>query len=332
MKKYFFLKNALQKNKFCYNVEVMNGGAYNMEIALIGLGKMGANLALNLKDHNHKVIGYDLNDEARSNLQKEGIETTSSLDEQLSQLKGRKVVWMMVPSGEPTETIIENLMEKLSANDILIEAGNSNFKDSMRRAAKVNAKGIQYLDVGTSGGTSGARNGACLMIGGSEEAYNYLETVFKEISVDKGCMYTGKSGSGHFMKMIHNGVEYGMMQAIGEGFQLMEQSEFEFDLPKVAENWNHGSVIRGWLMELAEAQLKDHPHLENYKGIVEASGEAKWTVETALEMEVPAPVIVLSLMMRNRSKEDDSFSGKVVAALRNGFGGHAFVEADKNEN
>lgn len=299
-----------------------------MKVALIGLGKMGANLALNLKDHGHTVIGFDLNDVAREQLNKEGIKTCATLDEQLHSLNGKKVVWMMLPSGKPTEETIDILLGKLSEGDILIEAGNSNFKDSMRRAKKVQSKGISYLDIGTSGGTLGARYGACLMVGGNSEAYDYMESVFKEMSVEKGCMYAGKSGSGHFMKMVHNGIEYGMMQAIGEGFQIMEESEFGYDLAKVSENWNHGSVIRGWLMELAESQFMEHPHLENLKGIVAASGEAKWTVETALEMEVPAPVIALSLMMRNRSQEMDTFSGKVVAALRNGFGGHAFVEAD----
>lgn len=297
-----------------------------MDVALIGLGKMGANLALNLRDHGHRVVGFDLNDDARKQLNKEDVKTCSTLDEQLQSLKGKKVVWMMLPCGKPTEETIDILIEKLSEGDILIEAGNSYFKDSIRRAKKVREKGIYYLDVGTSGGILGARHGACLMIGGDKEAYDYMEQVFKEVSVEKGCMYAGKSGSGHFMKMVHNGIEYGMMQAIGEGFQLMAESEFGYDLEKVSENWNHGSVIRGWLMEIANDKFAESPCLENYQGIVDASGEAKWTVETALEMEVPTPVIALSLMMRNRSKEEDSFSCKVVAALRNGFGGHAFVE------
>lgn len=296
-----------------------------MEVGLIGLGKMGSNLALNLKDHGHMVIGFDLNGEARNNIAKQGIDVADSLDDLLSRLSERKVVWLMVPSGAPTEQIIEELKGKLSAQDIIIEAGNSNYKDSMRRSAMVHESGICYLDAGTSGGTSGARHGACMMIGGDEEAYRYLEEVFKDISVEKGCLYTGKSGSGHFMKMIHNGIEYGMMQAIGEGFQIMKESTFDYDLAKVAENWNHGSVIRSWLMELAEDMFTESPKLEGCRGIVEASGEAKWTLETALDMEIPAPVIALSLMMRNRSKEEDSFSCKVVAALRNGFGGHDII-------
>lgn len=300
-----------------------------MEIGIVGLGKMGMNLAANLTDHGHQIIGYDLNEEARCKTQACGITCVTSLDEMMKQLPSdRRIIWMMLPSGKPTEETINQLKELLKEGDILIEAGNSNYKDSMRRAASVKEKGIQYLDVGTSGGLTGARNGACLMIGGEQEAYEVVKQAFLDVSVASGCLYTGASGSGHFMKMVHNGIEYGMMQAIGEGFQIMEESDFHYDLEKVAENWNHGSVIRGWLMEIAQDKFSKNPHLENYQGSVDASGEAKWTIETALEMEVPVPVIALSLMMRNRSKETDSFSGKVVAALRNGFGGHSFIEKE----
>lgn len=297
-----------------------------MDIGLIGLGKMGSNLALNLRDHGHNVIGFDLNKEARNKVLEEGVDVVDNLDDLLLKLPKRKVIWVMVPSGEPTEQMIDSLRKKLSVQDIIIEAGNSNYRDSMRRYELVHKENLCYLDVGTSGGMSGARNGACLMIGGDEEAYHYMEAVFKDVSVEKGCLYTGKSGSGHFMKMIHNGIEYGMMQAIGEGFQIMQESDFQYDLAKVAENWNHGSVIRSWLMEIAENKFSSSPNLADYRGIVDASGEAKWTLETALEMEIPTPVIALSLMMRNRSKEDDSFSCKVVAALRNGFGGHEIIK------
>lgn len=299
-----------------------------MQIGLVGLGKMGLNLGLNLKDHDHDVIGFDLSKEARAKADEEKINTVDSMDALINKLDGRKVLWVMVPSGEPTEETVNILLDKLEAGDILIEAGNSNFNDSIRRAQKAKEKDIKYLDVGTSGGTSGARNGACLMIGGDKEAYAFLEPVFKDISIEKGYLHAGENGSGHFLKMVHNGIEYGMMQAIGEGFQLVEESNFDFNLPDVASIWNHGSVIRGWLMELAQSQFEQSPKLANYRGIVAASGEAKWTVETALNMEVAVPVIALSLMMRNRSQEDDSFSAKVVAALRNGFGGHSFVESE----
>ncbi len=298
-----------------------------MQIGLIGLGKMGLNLGLNLKDHNHDVIGFDVSSEVREKANQNELATTDSMDALLEKLHGRKVLWVMVPSGEPTEQTVDYLIEHLNHNDVLIEAGNSNFNDSLRRSKKAEEKGINYLDVGTSGGTSGARYGACLMIGGKQEVFTYVEEVFKDISVENGYLYAGKSGSGHFLKMVHNGIEYGMMQAIGEGFQLVEQSDFDYNLADVASIWNHGSVIRGWLMDLAQAQFTESPKLANYKGIVAASGEAKWTIETALDMEVAVPVIALSLMMRNLSQEDDSFSAKVVAALRNGFGGHSFVES-----
>ena len=303
-----------------------------MKIGLVGLGKMGFNLALNLRDHGVEVIGCDPDEKAREHAEKEGIKTVADIEALTRSLSSKRVIWMMVPSGAISESCIQKAAELLSPGDIVLDAGNSNYKDSMRRAKELAQKQIAFLDVGTSGGTSGARQGACLMIGGEKAAYDYLEEVFLAIAQPDGCLYTGKAGSGHFMKMVHNGIEYGMMQAIGEGFQIMEESEFGYDLAQVAKNWNHGSVIRGWLMELAWEQFSKHPGLKDFKGIVAASGEAKWTVETALEMEVPVPVIALSLMIRNASQEEDSFACKVVAALRNGFGGHAFVKNDEEVN
>ena len=300
-----------------------------MKLAIIGLGKMGANIALNLIDHGYEVVGFDKMEIARENARKQNIETVDTLEELLAALPERKVIWMMVPSGAPTEECVNTLAGMLNENDILIDAGNSNYKDSMRRAESVGTNGIHYMDIGTSGGTSGAREGACLMIGGRKEDYDYLEKVFDDISIKDGQLYTGVNGSGHFMKMVHNGIEYGMMQAMGEGFQLMKESPFEYDLEKVAKNWNNGSVIRGWLMELAESQFRAHPNLEDIKGVVDASGEAKWTVETALDLEVAVPVIALSLMTRNKSKDEDKFSCRVVSALRNGFGGHSFTKDEK---
>lgn len=297
-----------------------------MEIAVIGLGKMGLNIACNLKDHNYDVMGFDLSDIAKENAEKSGIETFDNLEKIINSFTERRVIWSMLPSGEITESVLNQLLNLLSPNDIVIEGGNSNFKDSVRRAKTFKEKEIHYFDCGTSGGISGARNGACTMIGGDSEIFKDIEPIFKDISVEKGYLYTGQSGSGHFLKMIHNGIEYGMMQAIGEGFQLVQKSEYAFDLEQVARVWNHGSVIRGWLMEIMEDQLNEHPNLSNYRGIVSASGEAKWTVETALEMAVPVPVIATSLFMRNLSQEEDSFSAKVVSALRNGFGGHEIVE------
>lgn len=305
--------------------------ALTLKIGLIGLGKMGSNLAMNLKEHGQNVIGFDVDEMTRKAMQDKGIETENSIENLCDSLDDKKVVWMMVPSGAITDDCINEVLKYLNKDDILIDAGNSNYKDSINHANLVNSKGIKFLDIGTSGGTSGARYGACLMIGGDKDAYNYLEEVFIKISVKDGYLYTGEAGSGHFMKMIHNGIEYGMMQAIGEGFQIMERSKFNYDLASVAKNWNHGSVIRGWLMELAENQFIEHPGLKDIKGVVAASGEAKWTVEAALELEIAVPVIALSLMMRNKSQEDDDFSCKVVSALRNGFGGHSYIKSNEGE-
>ncbi|MFU7516996.1 phosphogluconate dehydrogenase (NAD(+)-dependent, decarboxylating) [Clostridium sp. HCS.1] len=300
-----------------------------MRIAVIGLGKMGLNIARNLKSHNYDVVGFDLSDQAKENAEKAGVETFDNLDQMITSFSEKRVIWSMLPAGEITESVLNKLLDLLSPNDIVIEGGNSNYKDSVRRAKTFEEKEIFYFDCGTSGGISGARGGACTMIGGDPEVFKYIEPIFKDISVEKGYLYTGKSGSGHFLKMIHNGIEYGMMQAIGEGFQIVQESEFDYDLADVARVWNNGSVIRGWLMELAESQFKGSPNLEDYRGVVAASGEAKWTIETALDMGIAVPTIALSLFMRNLSQEDDSFSAKVVSALRNGFGGHAVVKKDE---
>ena len=299
-----------------------------MEIAVIGLGKMGLNIACNLKDHNYDVMGFDLSDIAKENAEKSGIETFDNLEKIINSFTERRVIWSMLPAGEITESVLNQLLNLLSPNDIVIEGGNSNFKDSVRRAKTFKEKEIHYFDCGTSGGISGARNGACTMIGGDSEVFKDIEPIFKDISVEKGYLYTGQSGSGHFLKMIHNGIEYGMMQAIGEGFQIVQESGFNYDLTEVARVWNNGSVVRGWLMELAESQFKASPNLADYRGVVAASGEAKWTIETALDMGIAIPTIAMSLFMRNLSQEDDSFSAKVVSALRNGFGGHAIVNKE----
>ena len=297
-----------------------------MEIGVVGLGKMGLNLALNLLDHSHDVFGYDTYDAARANAAAVDVAVKGSLDDLLDSFSGKKICWLMLPAGDITGAVVDELVEKLSADDIIIEAGNSNYKDSVRRAEKAQQKGIHYLDVGTSGGMSGARNNACLMIGGNESAFKEMEDVFAEISITDGYLYAGESGSGHYLKMIHNGIEYGMMQAIGEGFQLVKESKYDFNLADVAKVWDNGSVIRGWLMELSESAFRKDADLSSIKGVVAASGEAKWTVEEALDLGVPAPIITLSLMMRNYTQEEDSFSAKVVASLRNEFGGHQVVQ------
>lgn len=301
-----------------------------MKVSVIGLGKMGLNIACNLKEHGYEVVGYDVSQPAREQAVEQGILVCDSLDALFVSKDERSIVWCMLPAGDITEGVLQTLMKTLTLNDVVIEGGNSNYKDSIRRAKQFEELGIHYFDCGTSGGISGALQGACTMIGGNAEVFKEIEQIFKDISVENGYLYTGASGSGHFLKMVHNGIEYGMMQAIGEGFQVVSQSEFDYDLAQVARVWNHGSVIRGWLMEIAQQQFMDSPNLEEYRGIVSASGEAKWTIETALDMGVAVPTIALSLFMRNLSQEDDSFSAKVVSALRNGFGGHAVVKKDDN--
>ncbi|AUO12633.1 phosphogluconate dehydrogenase (NAD(+)-dependent, decarboxylating) [Priestia megaterium] len=297
-----------------------------MKIGLIGLGKMGYNLSLNLMDNHHKVVAYDVNKEAVEKLSNEGATGAFTVEELVNELPpSPKVVWIMVPAGEVTENVITELKELLSEGDIIIDGGNSNYKESVRRAQDLQEKGIYFFDVGTSGGMEGARNGACTMIGGDAEVFRTIEPVFNDICVENGFMYAGKSGSGHFLKMVHNGVEYGMMQSIAEGFEVLEKSQFDFDYEAVARVWNNGSVVRSWLMELTENAFSKDPKLDSIKGVMQSSGEGKWTVETALDLQTATPVIALSLMMRYRSLEEDTFTGKVVAALRNEFGGHGVV-------
>jgi 6-phosphogluconate dehydrogenase len=294
-----------------------------MQIGLVGLGKMGFNLALNIHNHKHEVTAFDLNATAVKSIEAKGIKTAASLEELAKTFTGKKVIWLMIPAGNPVDEAIDSLKKNLKPGDIIIDGGNSFYKDSIRRATSLQASGIYYLDCGTSGGTEGALHGVCAMIGGNKEAYDFCSKLFQDISVKDGCLYCGPSGSGHFVKMIHNGIEYGMMQSIAEGFEVMHKSDFNLNLEAVAKVWNHGSVVRSWLMELTENALSKDPNLDAIKGIMHSSGEGKWTLETAMEKQIATPVIALSLLMRYRSLQDDTFSGKIVAALRNEFGGHA---------
>ncbi|WP_409303388.1 phosphogluconate dehydrogenase (NAD(+)-dependent, decarboxylating) [Peribacillus sp. SCS-155] len=296
-----------------------------MKLGLIGLGKMGYNLSLNIM-RNHEVVAFDVEQENVKKVSAEGGIGASSIKELVENLEGRRVVWMMVPAGNITENVLGELKGLLASGDIVIDGGNSNYKDSIRRGKELQELGIHFLDVGTSGGMEGARNGVCTMIGGNQEAFNYVEGLFQDISVENGYLYAGESGSGHFLKMVHNGVEYGMMQSIAEGFEVLEKSNFDFDYEKVARVWNNGSVIRSWLMELTENAFSKDAKLEGLKGIMQSSGEGKWTVETALDLQAATPIIAMSLMMRYRSLDEDTFSGKVVAALRNEFGGHSVIK------
>jgi 6-phosphogluconate dehydrogenase len=299
-----------------------------MQIGIIGLGKMGFNLALNLNRNQYEVIAHDVNTAFAKNIANEGIKTAATVEELCQQLQNRKVIWLMVPAGEIVDQVIASLLPFLNKNDIIIDGGNSNYKDSKKRYSQLKELGFDFLDCGTSGGTSGALNGACTMIGGDAEVFEYVSNVFQSISVPNGWLYTGEAGSGHFTKMVHNGIEYGMMQSIAEGFEVFEHSEYDINFEKTAKLFNHGSVVRSWLMELTENAFSKDPKLDSIKGIMHSSGEGKWTLETALDLGVPTPVIALSIMMRYRSQMQDTFSGKVVAALRNEFGGHA---VERNE-
>ncbi|MBY7112173.1 phosphogluconate dehydrogenase (NAD(+)-dependent, decarboxylating) [Bacillus sp. FSL M8-0063] len=293
-----------------------------MRVGLIGLGKMGLNLGKNLMDHKHEVAAFDLNTSAVEEMKEYGATGVSSLNELVQSLESPRILWVMVPHAV-VDSVINEVTPLLSKGDILIEAGNSHYKESIRRYEQLKKDGIHFMDAGTSGGMEGARNGACYMIGGDQEAWDIVEPIFRDTAVENGFLYAGKAGSGHFLKMIHNGIEYGMMAAIGEGFEVLEKSEFDYDYEKVSRVWNNGSVIRSWLMELTENAFSKDAKLDEIKGVMHSSGEGKWTVETALDLQTATPVIAMSLLMRYRSLDNDTFTGKVVAALRNEFGGHA---------
>ncbi|WP_195574126.1 phosphogluconate dehydrogenase (NAD(+)-dependent, decarboxylating) [Paenibacillus sp. 1001270B_150601_E10] len=293
-----------------------------MKVGLIGLGKMGLNLGQNLLDHQHEVVAFDLNEKAVEEMKGYGAAGVNSLQELVQALPTPKVLWLMIPHTV-VDKVMEELIPLLSHGDIVIEAGNSHYKESIARYNHLKEIGIHLMDVGTSGGMAGARHGACYMVGGDQEAWAQVEPLFRDTSVENGYLYAGRAGSGHFLKMVHNGIEYGMMAAIGEGFEVLEKSDFDFDYEQVAKVWNHGSVIRSWLMELTENAFSKDAKLDEIKGVMHSSGEGKWTVETALDLQAATPIMALSLIMRYRSLESDTFTGKVVAALRNEFGGHA---------
>lgn len=293
-----------------------------MKIGLIGLGKMGFNLALNLKDHGYEVVAFNKTKSKIEEAEKEGIVGAYSLEELVHKLNERRIIWLMVPAGDVVDDIINQLIPLLNPHDIIIDGGNSNYKDTLRRSKELDDLNIDFVDVGTSGGISGARNGACTMIGAKKKVFSAIQQVFRDISVEDGYLYTGECGSGHFVKMVHNGIEYGMMQAIGEGFEILDKSKFDLDFEAVAKVWCNGSVIRGWLMDLVQSAFHKDAHLDDIKDIIHSSGEGLWTVEEALALKVPAPVIAGSLFVRFASEQDESFSAKVVAALRNEFGGH----------
>jgi 6-phosphogluconate dehydrogenase len=285
-----------------------------MKLGMVGLGRMGGNMTERLRERDHEVLTYD----------RSGSGTASSLEELVSQLDAPRAVWLMIPAGAPTEEAFQELLTLCAPEDVIVDGGNSNFRDSQRRALAAEQRGLHFVDAGVSGGIWGREVGYCLMVGGGEEPVSRLEPVFRDLAPEDGYAYVGPSGAGHFVKMVHNGIEYGLMQAYAEGFEILQASEFELDLTEIAGIWRYGSVVRSWLLELLHAAFEeDGGELEGIAGYVEDSGEGRWTVFEAINESVPAPAISAALFARFASRQEESFAAKVNAALRNQFGGHA---------
>jgi 6-phosphogluconate dehydrogenase len=296
-----------------------------MQIGLIGLGKMGMNMSQRLAQHgHHEVFGFDTSPDKLQELEGKGGRGADSLDKLLSLFtQSPKVIWIMVPAGAPVDATVTSLIPHLCHGDIIIDGGNSYYRDSVRRSQSLAAHGIKYLDAGTSGGVWGLENGYCLMVGGDQDAYKTAEPIFAALAPTDGLVYTGASGSGHYTKMVHNGIEYGLLQAYGEGFEILGASEYDLNLLEISKAWRYGSVVRSWLLDLLVNSFEADPHLEHVKGYVEDSGEGRWTIQEAIDHNVAAPIITLSLFERFHSRKPDAFSAKVIASLRNQFGGHA---------
>ena len=296
-----------------------------MELGMVGLGKMGANMATRLVKDGHRIVVFDRNSPKVEAAVGEGAEGAESLEELVSKLSTPRAIWVMVPAGDPTQTIIDTLVELLSRGDILIDGGNSNYKDSMRRASELKDHGLDLVDVGTSGGVWGLTEGYSMMIGGSSDIVEHLHPIFETLAPepDRGWGHVGPSGTGHYVKMVHNGIEYGLMQTYAEGFEIMKsKGDFMLDLHKIAQIWQYGSVIRSWLLDLTAEALTDDQDLSDIKGWVADSGEGRWAVTDAIDSDVPAPVITLSLLMRYVSRQEDSYAAKILAVMRQQFGGH----------
>lgn len=285
-----------------------------MQLGMVGLGRMGAGMTERLRRGGHEVIGYDRNPD---------ISDVSSLAELVDRLSPPRVAWVMVPAGDPTEGTISELAELMDSGDLIVDGGNSNFRDSLRRAEILKQKGLAFVDAGVSGGIWGLEVGFCLMVGTTDEAFARIEPALKTLAPENGYAHVGPNGAGHFTKMVHNGIEYAMLQSYAEGFEILKASQFDIDLRQVSALWNQGSVVRSWLLELAERAFEKDADLSSIKGYVEDSGEGRWTVFEAINESVPAPAIAASLFARFASRQDDSFAMKVIAALRNEFGGHA---------
>jgi len=299
-----------------------------MEIGFVGLGRMGKNMVFRLLRGKHRVVGWAPSADTLAEVAREGAVAATSLADVVARLESKpKAVWVMVPSGEPTEQTIRDLATLLQPGDTVIDGGNSYYKDSVRRAAFLAERKIDFVDAGTSGGIWGLANGYCLMVGGSESVCRRLEPIFTTLAPADGYLRAGANGSGHLVKMIHNGIEYGMMQAYAEGFEILKASPYGLDLPRVADLWRHGSVVRSWLLDLTADALAEDPNLDRVADYVEDSGEGRWTVLESVERAVPAPVLTLALQARFRSRQESSFQGRLLAAMRNKFGGHAVKPA-----
>jgi 6-phosphogluconate dehydrogenase len=299
-----------------------------MQIGMIGLGRMGMNMAKRLLMGKHEVIAYNRSPEKIIEIKKKGAKGAYSPGELIDKLKRPRIIWLMLPAGKPVDDIISGIKPLLSKGDIVVDGGNSYYKDDIRREKQLFTDGIHYLDAGVSGGIWGLKAGYCLMIGGRRNIFRRLSPLFRTLAPKDGYLYCGPAGAGHFVKMVHNGIEYGMMSAYGEGFEILKASVYSenMDFAKIAHLWNHGSVIRSWLLELAESALRKDQELSKIEGYVEDSGEGRWTIQQAVETAVPAPVITASLYQRFRSRKSDSFSDRLLAALRNEFGGHSVTK------
>jgi len=294
-----------------------------MDIGFIGLGKMGMNMVTRLSQGGHRVVAYDRSTTLITEAEGKGATASSSLEDMIAQLPRPRAVWVMVPSGQPTEDTVQHLRTILDDNDIVIDGGNTKFHDDVRRAANLQKRGIHYVDAGTSGGIWGLQIGYCLMMGGENEPVKRLSPILTTLAPENGWAHVGGHGAGHYVKMVHNGIEYSMMQGYAEGFELMSKSDYKLNLATIADLWIHGSVVRSWLLELAAGALKEDPKLDSLKGYVQDSGEGRWMIMEAIEKDVPVPTLTTALFTRFRSRQETSFAEKMLAALRKAFGGHS---------
>jgi 6-phosphogluconate dehydrogenase len=304
-----------------------------MELGIVGLGRMGANMTERLLNGGHRVVAYARTPEKVQSVVNKGADGAHSLEEVVSKLTPRRIIWLMIPAGKPVDQTIQKLIDLLDKDDVILDGGNSFYKDTLRRADELKQKNIHFVDVGTSGGIWGLAEGYSLMVGGEKEIVDFLNPLFETLAPasDKGWSYVGPNGAGHFVKMVHNGIEYGMMQAYAEGFALMKRKEeFSLDLHRIAEIWRYGSVVRSWLLDLTAEALKDNPDLEGIAPQVAESGEGRWTVKEAIDQNLSAPVISLSLLQRFRSREKEDFSDKLLAVMRSKFGGHEITKKEKS--